>query len=113
MQVDDLKPQPQCTIRFLWSSLDYAPQAAGCYVLATFDKKVLYVGLASSDIRSRMRSHLQDPNKIASPGIGMPFWFFFIEAPSQSVNSIERGWLHECLLADGQWPVFNEADSPL
>jgi len=113
MKVDRLSPAPTQQTRFAWSHHKEVPTQPGCYVLATFGNDVLYVGLASKSIRSRMGVHLDTPKKREGVDLGVPFWFYYLERPANDVNSIERGWMNQAILEDGKMPPLNAVYSPV
>lgn len=113
MRVAQLLPAPDRHTQFAWSHNNCAPDQAGCYVLATFNNDVLYVGLATKSIRNRMANHLDTPEKRKGNDLGVPFWFYYIEKPSNEVRSIERGWMNQAILTDGDLPPLNRVYSPL
>lgn len=113
MKVERLSPPPTQQIKFAWSHHKTAPPQAGCYVLATYDNEVLYVGLATKSIRSRMGSHLDTPSKRIGDSLGVPFWFYYIERPAAEVGPIERGWMNQSILDDGKMPPLNKVYSPI
>ena len=113
MKVEQLSPQPNHQIRFAWSHHKTASIQAGCYVLATYNNDVLYVGLATKSIQSRMGSHLDTPAKRVGDTYGVPFWFYYVERAANEVGSIERGWMNQSILIDGKMPSLNKVYSPI
>jgi excinuclease UvrABC nuclease subunit len=89
------------------------PDKPGCYALATYSGDVLYVGLATNSIRARMGSHLDTEEKRKGTDLGIPFWFHYLVVDSQKVAAIERGWMNQAILADGETPALNKLYSPL
>ena len=75
MTVDKLVPRPPHCDPFRRSSAKFVPKRPGCYVLVSFSKAVLYIGLASN-LRRRMISHLDDPGKTGTTADGRAVWFF-------------------------------------
>lgn len=113
MRVDDLRPLPDHRTQFLWSHHVTVPEQPGCYVLATYAEEVLYVGLASKSIRDRMGSHLDTAEKRRGAAVGVPFWFLYLVGSPSEVFRIERGWMNQAVLADGEMPPLNRVQSPL
>ena len=113
MQADQLTPRPDQRTRFAWSHHVTVPDKPGCYALVTFSGDVLYVGLATGSIRSRMGSHLETEAKRKGTDLGVPFWFDYLVQDSAKVASIERGWMNQAILADGALPTLNRVYSPL
>lgn len=113
MKVDKLSPPPVQRTQFAWSHHVTVPAQPGCYVLVSFDGEVLYVGLATSSIKSRMGSHLDTPDKRKGGPSGVPFWFYYLEKSSSEVASVERGWMNQAILEDGEMPFLNRVYSPM
>lgn len=113
MKVDRLRPLPHQKTKFAWSHHVTVPEQPGCYALVTYSGDVLYVGLATASIRARMGAHLDTPEK-RTPGVqGVAYWFHYVLCPTAEVGPIERGWLNQAILEDGERPVLNKIDSPL
>jgi hypothetical protein len=113
MRVGSLTPLPEVCTRFAWSHHVTVPDKPGCYAICTYGGDVLYVGLATTSIRSRMGAHLDVTEKRRGAEVGVPFWFFYIERPAQDVAPIERGWMNQAILEDGAKPPLNKVYSPL
>jgi hypothetical protein len=113
MQVDQLIPKPDQRTRFAWSHHITVPDKPGCYALATYRGDVLYVGLATESIRSRMGSHLDAEAKRKGTDLGAPFWFDYLVENSTKVAALERGWMNQAMLTDGKMPALNKVYSPL
>jgi len=113
MRVEGLLPVPEHRTQFAWSCHRVVPESAGCYALATFAGDVLYVGLATSSIRSRMGDHLDTASKRKGTALGVPFWFHYLVCAPDDVGAIERGWMNQAKLEDGRIPPLNRIDSPL
>jgi excinuclease UvrABC nuclease subunit len=73
MNVETLVPRPIQFETFKRNRLRFIPDRPGCYVLATFGKMVLYVGLAKN-LRKRVNDHLDNPEK--RPSTGERYLFF-------------------------------------
>jgi hypothetical protein len=113
MRAGQLSPKPGHRTRFAWSHHVTVPDKPGCYALVTFNGDVLYVGLATVSIRNRMADHLDTDAKRKGAFLGMPFWFDYLIADSAKVTAIERGWINQAILADGERPALNKVHSPL
>jgi hypothetical protein len=113
MQAGQLVPKPDQRTRFAWSHHVTVPDKPGCYALVTYSGDVIYVGLATESIRSRMGSHLDTEAKRRGTDLGVPFWFDYLVQEPSKVPAIERGWMNQALLADGMMPLLNKAYSPL
>jgi hypothetical protein len=113
MLAERLLPKPDKKTRFAWSHHVTVPDKPGCYALVTYDGHVLYVGLASSSIRSRMGCHLETEEKRRGTALGVPFWFEYLVQDPARVAAIERGWMNQAILEDAAMPPLNKAYSPL
>jgi hypothetical protein len=113
MRVDQLLPKPDQRTRFDWSHNVTVPDKPGCYALATYSGDVLYVGLTTGSIRSRMGCHLDTDAKRKGTDLGAPFWFDYLVGDSTTVAAVERGWMNQAILTDGEKPPLNKVYSPL
>jgi hypothetical protein len=113
MRADQLSPKPDQSTRFAWSHHVTVPDKPGCYALVTYSGEVLYVGLATGSMRSRMGSHLDTEMKRKGTDAGVPFWFIYLVADATKVAAIERGWMNQAVLLDGAMPPLNKVYSPL
>src|SRR5262249_15409288 len=82
-------------------------------VLATYKLEVLYVGLASASIGDRMGTHLDAEEKRKGGREGVPFWFYYLLCPPKDVNRLERGWMNQSILVQGDIPILNKIYSPV
>ncbi len=113
MLISSLRPATTEHREFLWSRNVEVPTEPGCYALVAFDKTVLYVGLASTSLRTRMGAHLDDPLKRKGWQDKIPFWFYFLRLPTDRVGPVERGWINQSILEDGGLPPLNRVHSPV
>jgi hypothetical protein len=113
MKVERLFPVPDRQTQFAWSHHVTVPDQPGCYALVTYSGDVLYVGLATTNIRSRMGSHLDAPAKRNGSRLGVPLWFYYVVRSAVEVGRIERGWMNQAILEDGDIPPLNQVYSPL
>jgi hypothetical protein len=60
-----------------------------------------------------MGSHLDAEAKRKGSELGVPFWFDYLVGDSIKVAAIERGWMNQAVLADGEMPALNKVYSPL
>ena len=109
MNVDELVPQPQHHETFKRYRERFIPEKPGCYVLTTFSKKVLYIGL-TNNLRKRMNEHLDSPEKTAETKVGRAVLFCWIE--SAETNKIERTWMNIHIQCEGVLPELNSIYSP-
>lgn len=108
MRVKELRPCPTSQTQFAWSHHVTVPTVPGCYALTTYAGVVLYVGLASSAIADRMSVHLETTEKRKGAVDGVPFWFYYLECTADEVDAIERGWMNQSILEDGEMPPLNK-----
>jgi predicted GIY-YIG superfamily endonuclease len=86
------------------------PNRSGCYVLTTFERAVLYVGLAT-DLRTRFSQHLDDPKKTGLTDMGRAVLFHWFE--TKEIQKVERTWLNIHYQFEGKRPILNSIDSPI
>lgn len=110
MNIDQLIPQPYEKETFQRNRCRYVPDASGCYVLTTFLKQVLYIGL-TTNLRRRMNEHLDNPGKTVNTTEGRAIFFYWIE--SKEMNKIERTWLNINIQNEGVLPKLNSIYSPV
>ena len=113
MNVSKLLPFPEHRTQFAWPYYVTVPEQGGCYALASYDEQVLYVGLATGNIRQRMAVHLDTPSKRNNGPLGVPFWFYYILCTPTEVGPVERGWMNQAFLEDGKMPPLNKVYSPI
>lgn len=113
MRVERLTPPPDRKTQFAWSHSVVVPEAPGCYALVTHGGDVLYVGLATRSIRTRIENHLDTPAKRLGTSAGVPYWIHFLVRKSAEVGPIERGWMNQAILEDGEMPPLNKVYSPI
>lgn len=109
MKIDQLVPLPDQVESFRWNRVRYVPENGGCYALTTFEKDVLYLGLAT-DLQRRMKQHLDSPEKVALTEHGRAIWFYWLEC--EDLNKVERTWMNIYTLHHGVLPILNKAYSP-
>ena len=110
MNVQRLQPCPEYRENFRRDRQRFLPEAAGCYVLASFHDVVLYVGL-TKDLRRRFGDHLNDPKKSSTTANGRAFFFYWLEC--EEVEKVERTWQNECMVVGGTLPILNDVASPV
>jgi hypothetical protein len=109
MNVSELIPQPHQFETFKRNRLRYIPDSSGCYVLATFTKTVLYIGL-TVNLRRRMNEHLDNPEKTCELKLGRAVFVFWLEC--EDINKVERTWLNIHIQHEGKYPELNKMYSP-
>lgn len=110
MNVQRLNPRPELRENFRRDRYQFIPETSGCYVLASFDNIVLYVGL-TKDLRKRFLKHLDDRGKKTLTALGRAFFFYWLECGE--LELIERTWQNECEIVDGALPILNRIRSPV
>lgn len=110
MNVSELIPPAVYCETFRRNRERFVPARPGCYVLTTFDKTVLYVGLATN-LRHRMANHLDDPIKTGTTKFGRVIWFHWIE--TSDIEKIERTWMNIHIQHEGSLPLLNKVYSPV
>jgi hypothetical protein len=109
MNIDLLIPQPTHWETFKRNRERFVPEQPGCYVLTTFLRVVLYVGL-TENLRRRFGEHLDNPKKTALTEFGVAFLFHWLE--TADTYKVERTWLNIHAQNEGVWPALNGMYSP-
>jgi len=109
MKVFALDPLPSKSEPFRRSRERFLPEGSGCYVLATFDSRVLYLGLAEN-IRRRVNQHLSSPTKTTTTPEGRAVLVHWLE--TKETNKVERTWMNIHLISEGRLPALNSVYSP-
>lgn len=109
MKIHQLQPRPMHKESFRRANQRFVSERAGCYVLATFEEDILYVGLAS-ELRRRFGQHLDTVEKVEATPQGRAVWFFWHECNDLQV--VERTWMNTYILQHGVLPVLNKVYSP-
>lgn len=109
MKVSDLIPLPTFKEGFRRAQSRFISKESGCYVLATFDDEILYVGLAKN-LRRRFVQHLDTAEKIAATAKGRAVWFFWLEC--EELPKVERTWMNAYQLKHAKLPILNKVYSP-
>lgn len=109
MNVIALTPHPASSEPFRRSRERFIPEVAGCYVLSTFDGRVLYVGLADN-IRRRVNQHLDSPAKTDATVEGRVVLVHWLE--TRDTNKVERTWMNIHITNEGRLPILNLVYSP-
>lgn len=110
MNIEDLRPQPRFSETFKRNRQRFVPEKSGCYVLTTFGRVVLYIGLAKN-LRRRMNDHLDNEAKTGVTPLGKATFFFWVEA--DDIEKIERTWMNIHIQHEGGLPVLNSVYSPI
>jgi excinuclease UvrABC nuclease subunit len=112
MKVDELIPAPKLRVHFALSSHVRVPEAPGCYVLATSEDQILYVGL-TGNLVERFRAHCECEEKRDLTTIGRAFFFYYMIVEPKELNRVERTWQNEYMAMHGDLPVLNKVLSPV
>jgi predicted GIY-YIG superfamily endonuclease len=110
MNIDALVPKPSHCEPFKRSKERFVPEKTGCYVLTTFSKVVLYIGLAHN-LRRRINDHLDNPLKTSETKVGRAVLFHWLETPD--INKVERTWMNIHIQNEGALPLLNRVYSPV
>ncbi len=112
MNVDNLHPPPQEKVLFQLSAYLQVPEDSGCYVLTSFEVRILYIG-QSKNLRRRFEEHLDDSVKTQATPQGRAVWFHWLLYDALHLNALERGWLNEHAAVEGDWPILNDDPPPV
>ncbi len=112
MRIEKLVPQPRNRVYFNLTSFKLVPKQAGCYVLATFKNKILYIGL-SDNLHKRFQQHLENPEKTNQTADGKAAWFYFIAYNPKNLLELERTWINHFMALHGRLPILNKMNSPV
>ncbi|WP_375790503.1 GIY-YIG nuclease family protein [Cupriavidus alkaliphilus] len=112
MKVCSLKPTLSGRVFFRRVSGLFLPANSGCYVLATFDDSILYVGL-TRNLKRRFKNHLDVEQKVSPTIVGKAFWFHYLPCEEKHLELFERSWLEQYRNVEGKFPVFNKVSSPV
>jgi hypothetical protein len=109
MNISVLVPQPSACEPFKRRRERFVPEKPGCYVLTTFLKVILYIGL-TDNLRRRMNQHLDSFHKTGPTKLGRAILFHWLETPD--THKVERTWMNIHMQNEGSLPVLNGRYSP-
>lgn len=109
MKLELLVPYPPFSEPFRRNRERFIHSTSGCYVLTTFERDVLYIGL-TTNLRRRINEHLDSAAKTELTAHGRAVLFYWTE--TTETNKIERTWLNIHLLNEGCLPILNSVYSP-
>lgn len=113
MTFAQLKPTPISKNYFDRCGSNQIPRVSGCYALCRSDGLIFYIG-QSRNIRSRIKQHLQNPQKTKRTEFGTPSVVWFLEYPKEKLNSLENTWIQSYKNAHcGKLPLLNKVDAPI
>ena len=108
MKVGELIPPVGGGVRFEFTRLGLIPEAPGCYCLAARDGEVLYIGKAKN-LRRRMKEHFLDGGKTETTERGVAFWVHYRRMGRvDDLGKLERGWMNEYEIVEGEKPPLNK-----
>lgn len=84
------------------------PVDPGCYVMASIDDDVLYIGRTVS-LRRRIGEHLENAEMTTRTSLGWPRWFYYKTMAADAVEHYERRLLGRHEQYDGSLPPLNRA----
>ena len=105
MKLRELDPAMLNRVVFNRRELTDAPESSGCYVLATIDDEILYIG-RTVNLRTRLGQHLNDPDKQQADGVATS-WFYYRELPETQLSGVESGLLARHYYAESRRPPMN------
>lgn len=112
MKIDNLVPKPITKVQFRLAFSKLVPSESGCYVLATFDNDILYIGLATN-LHNRFKNHLDNPEKTNPTNSGKAIWFYYTTFDPKNLPKLERTWLNQFADIHGQLPTLNKIYSTI
>lgn len=112
MNVSELTPAVVKRVAFSLRERKFVPKEAGCYVLATFEGTILYVGL-SVNLNDRFIAHRNNDEKREQTDFGRAFWFYYISLPEHDLTRVERSWQNQHMVQDAALPPLNRVASPI
>lgn len=112
MKIEQLIPTPNSKVLFKLSSFKLVPKDPGCYVLATFENEILYIGL-SDNLFTRFQQHLANPEKTNPTKEGKAVWFYYIIYDQINLPKLERTWINHFAAIRGKLPILNKVNSPI
>lgn len=112
MLVENLKPAAETGVVFEHFGVRDVPADSGCYALAVFDSRIVYIG-QTRDLNQRMRQHLDDAKKRAKTPWGIAQRFYFRKCAVDGLSDLESAWVDQFRVANsGKLPFFNKVEPP-
>lgn len=112
MNINELSPTPTEKVPFNLADLKYVPKTSGCYVLTTYDNRILYIGMATN-LHQRNRQHLDTLEKTKATPDGVAVWFYYHTYTKTNLEQLERTWINQFLNLHGKYPILNKVNSPV
>ncbi len=113
MHAGALLPTPYSKCSFDKKASASVPCGPGCYAICRSDGFIFYIG-QSVNLRSRMRRHLDNPEKTRRTAKnGVASVFYYREYPRDRLDLLENTWIQayrneHC----GALPLFNKVAAP-
>lgn len=112
MLAANLKPSAETSVVFEHFDVRRVPADSGCYALAVFDGRIIYIG-RTEDLNQRMRQHLRDTEKRAKTPWGVAQRFYFRKCAIDGLSDLESAWVDQFRVANhGSLPFFNKIEPP-
>ncbi len=113
MKVNELNPKIIEKIEFQLNKVKFVPNKIGCYVITNFQHEIMYIG-QTVNLKTRMQQHLENPEKTKLTLIGKAYYFYYKTIEHENdLNRLERGWLNNHELREGQIPILNAVRGPI
>jgi excinuclease UvrABC nuclease subunit len=108
MRISQLIPTIEVKQEFEYSKQNRIPNEYGCYVITNFTLGIMYIGKATS-LLQRFINHLENIEKNRQTQLGRAYWFCYTKCKNEfEIAKMERGWLNQFQLEEGELPVFNK-----
>lgn len=112
MKVNQLVPTVELRKQFNLKERKFVPKESGCYILATFDNEILYIGL-TDNLNRRFAEHRNTKEKRHPTSQGKAFWFYYLTCKENETYRLERTWINIYTGFHGVLPVLNKVNSPI
>ena len=113
MKVSELNPKVIDKTEFQLSKVKFVPSKIGCYVITNFQHEIMYIG-QTVNLKNRIKKHLENTEKTKLTPIGKAYYFYYKTIEKEKdLNKLERGWLNEYELKEGQIPILNSVRGPI
>ncbi|MGI9338765.1 MAG: GIY-YIG nuclease family protein [Gammaproteobacteria bacterium] len=112
MNARELNPPVNAHGKFSHPGSKLVPEQAGCYALTNYSGDILYVGQAKN-LRQRMLSHLRGDEKRQLTPFGKASKFHYRLCEERKLSRLERGWINDFQLTNGDRPHFNKINPPV
>lgn len=107
MKIANLRPLiTNNRVQFRLSEEYRVPEISGCYVLASIEDDVIYIG-ESVNLNRRMQEHLADPRMNQRTSFGLANWFYYQQYPKEEISNTETLLLFNHKAIEGRLPPLN------